>query len=65
MENQLPVRCSENEAVGLYLWTRRKEMAEDPSGMSEKLDKTLAIAYRNICEAKTPIKTLKDLSRIR
>ncbi|CAA6662109.1 unnamed protein product [Spirodela intermedia] len=65
MENQLPIRCSENEAVGLYLWTRRKEMAEHPTAISEKLDTTLAVAYRNICEAKTPIKTLKDLSRIK
>nr|CAD1828351.1 unnamed protein product [Ananas comosus var. bracteatus] len=40
-------------------------MAENPNGLSENLDMTLSTAYRNICSAKTPIKTLKDLSEIK
>lgn len=39
-------------------------MAET-NGISDNLDSTLSIAYRNICNAKTPIKTLKDLSQIK
>ncbi|WOL11990.1 crossover junction endonuclease MUS81 isoform X1 [Canna indica] len=62
MENQRPVRCNENEEVALYLFKKRQEMAE-PHGISENLDSTLLIAYRNICNSKTPIKTLKDLSQ--
>ncbi|XP_064946730.1 crossover junction endonuclease MUS81-like isoform X2 [Musa acuminata AAA Group] len=64
MENLRPVRCSENEEIGLYLWRKRQEMVES-NGLSENLDQTLSKAYRSICDAKTPIKTLKDLSQIK
>ncbi|XP_073114010.1 crossover junction endonuclease MUS81 isoform X2 [Elaeis guineensis] len=64
MENKRPVRCSENEEIVLYLWRKRQEMAER-NGISENLDSTLSNAYRNICGAKTPIKSLKDLSHIK
>ncbi|XP_038972876.1 crossover junction endonuclease MUS81 isoform X2 [Phoenix dactylifera] len=64
MENKRPVRCSENEEIALYLWGKRQEMAEG-NGISENLDLTLSNAYRNICGAKTPIKSLKDLSQIK
>ncbi|RRT85910.1 hypothetical protein B296_00002840 [Ensete ventricosum] len=63
MENLRPVRCSDNEEIGLYLWRKRQEMVES-NGLSENLDQTLSKAYRSICDAKTPIKTLKDLSQI-
>ncbi|KAJ3687939.1 hypothetical protein LUZ61_017103 [Rhynchospora tenuis] len=66
METARPVRCSANEAVALYLFNKRKEMAAASSnGLSENLDMTLSKAYGNICGAKTPIKTLKDLSQIK
>uniref|UniRef100_A0A1D1ZA70 Crossover junction endonuclease MUS81 n=1 Tax=Anthurium amnicola TaxID=1678845 RepID=A0A1D1ZA70_9ARAE len=65
MEGQRPVRCSENGRVALHLWTKRQKMAEQPNGISENLDATLAVAYRNICDAKTPINSVKDLSRIK
>ncbi|THU56507.1 hypothetical protein C4D60_Mb11t17960 [Musa balbisiana] len=64
MENLRPVRCSENEEIGLYLWRKRQEMVES-NGLSENLDQTLSKAYRSICDAKTPIKTLTDLSQIK
>ncbi|URD83720.1 ERCC4 [Musa troglodytarum] len=64
MENLRPVRCSENEELGLYLWRKRQEMVES-NGLSENLEQTLSKAYRSICDAKTPIKTLKDLSQIK
>ncbi|KAJ6847684.1 crossover junction endonuclease MUS81 isoform X1 [Iris pallida] len=58
------VRCPENEDLALYLWNKRREMAE-PNGLAENLDMTISNAYRNICSSKTPIKTLKDLSKIK
>ncbi|XP_042411298.1 crossover junction endonuclease MUS81-like isoform X1 [Zingiber officinale] len=64
MEDRHLVRCSENEELTLYLWRKRQEMA-DSGGISDNLDSTLSVAYRNICNAKTPIRTLKDLSSIK
>lgn len=64
MENKPPVRCSENEEVAAYLWLKRQEMA-DQNGISENLDLTLSIAYRNLCKSKTPVRTLKELSQIK
>ncbi|KAL0923106.1 hypothetical protein M5K25_007151 [Dendrobium thyrsiflorum] len=64
MESKRPVRCSENENVALYLWTKRNEMVERGE-ISDNLDLTLTKAYRNICSSKAPIKTLKDLSQIK
>ena len=67
MENQLSVRCKENQSVASYLWTRRNEIAENSKGkdMSVNRDSTIAAAYRNICEARNPICNLKDLSQIK
>ncbi|XP_042450862.1 crossover junction endonuclease MUS81-like [Zingiber officinale] len=39
-------------------------MAET-NGILDNLDSTLSIAYRSICNAKTPIKTLNDLCQIK
>ncbi|KAH7667186.1 crossover junction endonuclease MUS81 protein [Dioscorea alata] len=64
MENKPPVRCSENEEVAAYLWLKRQEMV-DQNGISENLDLTLSIAYRNLCKSKTPVRTLKELSQIK
>ncbi|KAJ4804764.1 Crossover junction endonuclease MUS81 [Rhynchospora pubera] len=66
METARPVRCPANEAVALYLFNKRQEMAAASfNGFSENLDMTLSKAYGNICASKTPIKTLKDLSQIK
>ncbi|PKA66988.1 Crossover junction endonuclease MUS81 [Apostasia shenzhenica] len=64
MESKRPARCNENEGAALYIWKKRQEMAER-GGISDNLDMTLSNAYRNICNSKTPIKTLKDLSQIK
>jgi crossover junction endonuclease MUS81 len=65
MEATRPVRCPANEAVALYLFNKRQEMAALSNGFSENLDMTLSKAYGSICGAKTPIKTLKELSKIK
>ncbi|XP_020274392.1 crossover junction endonuclease MUS81 isoform X2 [Asparagus officinalis] len=64
MENTWPVRCPENEEIALYLLKKRQEMAK-PNGIAENLDMTLSNAYRSICSSKNPIKTMKDLSKIK
>ncbi|KAF3336775.1 crossover junction endonuclease MUS81 isoform X1 [Carex littledalei] len=65
MEAPRAVRCPANEAVALYLFDKRQEMAARSNGLSENLDTTLSKAYGSICGAKNPIKTLKDLSQIK
>jgi crossover junction endonuclease MUS81 len=65
MEARRPVRCPANEGVALYLFNKRQEMAARSDGFSENLDATLSKAYGSVCGAKTPIKTLKDLSQIK
>ncbi|KAF4349988.1 hypothetical protein F8388_017566 [Cannabis sativa] len=63
---RLVVKCSENEEVVEYLLNKWKEMADQRSnGISENIEKTLSKAYSNICSAKTPIHTIKDLSQIK
>ncbi|KAF5445944.1 hypothetical protein F2P56_031614 [Juglans regia] len=59
------VVCTENEGLAAYMWSKRQELAEKPKGISENVDMTLSKAYSNICNSKTPIKTLKDLSQIK
>ncbi|KAH9709922.1 Crossover junction endonuclease MUS81 [Citrus sinensis] len=55
----------ENEELAMYMLQKRQEMAETPKGLSENIDMTLSKAYNNICDAKNPIKTLKDLSQVK
>ncbi|KAK1256957.1 Crossover junction endonuclease MUS81 [Acorus gramineus] len=62
MDNRRPVSCPENESLASYLWNKRQEMA-DADGISDRLDMTLHKAYRNICESKSHIRTIKDLSQ--
>lgn len=57
--------CPENEDVAAYLLNKRQELAQSPKGISENMDMTLSKAYSNICNCKTPIKTLRDLSLIK
>ncbi|KAG6467392.1 hypothetical protein ZIOFF_074797 [Zingiber officinale] len=64
MENRHPVRCSDNEEAVLFLRRKRQEMAET-NDILGNLGSTLSIAYRSICNAKTPIKTLNDLCQIK
>ncbi|ESR52134.1 hypothetical protein CICLE_v10030882mg [Citrus x clementina] len=67
MENHSKRRvvCPENEELAMYMLQKRQEMAETPKGLSENIDMTLSKAYNNICDAKNPIKTLKDLSQVK
>ncbi|KAJ8900400.1 hypothetical protein K2173_025040 [Erythroxylum novogranatense] len=65
MENQKRVLCPENEPLVSYMLQKRKELAEKPKGISEKLDATLSKAYNNVCCAKAPIRNLKELSQIK
>lgn len=57
--------CNENEELALFLLQKRQELAEKPKGLSENVDMTLSKAYVNICDAKQPIKSLKELSQIK
>ncbi|KAG2671754.1 hypothetical protein I3760_13G010000 [Carya illinoinensis] len=57
--------CTENEGLVAYMWSKRQELAEKPKGISENVDMTLSKAYSNMCNSKTPIKSLKDLSQIK
>lgn len=61
---QLAVRLPENEEVARCLLEKRRSMAEQ-GDHPENLHLTLAKAHRNVCAAKEPIRTLKDLSLIR
>ncbi|KAK4424864.1 Crossover junction endonuclease MUS81 [Sesamum alatum] len=65
MENRKKAVCPENEEVAAYLLNKRQELAQSAKGLSENMDMTLSKAYSNVCNCKTPIKTLKDLSQIK
>ncbi|KAJ7982289.1 crossover junction endonuclease MUS81 [Quillaja saponaria] len=65
MENPIRVRCPENEELAAHMLKKRLEMAEKPKGISEKIDMTLSKAYTNVCNSKTPIKTIKDFVEIK
>nr|APZ84460.1 structure-specific endonuclease subunit MUS81-1 [Zea mays subsp. mays]APZ84469.1 structure-specific endonuclease subunit MUS81-1 [Zea mays subsp. mays]APZ84481.1 structure-specific endonuclease subunit MUS81-1 [Zea mays subsp. mays] len=61
---QLKVRIPENEEVARCLHEKRLSMREQPAGFKEHLDRTFAKAYRNVCAANEPIRTLKEFSKI-
>ncbi|KAK4406320.1 Crossover junction endonuclease MUS81 [Sesamum angolense] len=65
MENRNKAVCPENEEVAAYLLNKRQELAQSAKGISENMDMTLSKAYSNVCNCKTPIKTLRDLSQIK
>lgn len=65
MEYQKKVVCPENEELAAYMWNKKQEMAENPKGISDNILKTLHKAYTNLCNSKTPIKTLKEFSEIK
>ncbi|PUZ53030.1 hypothetical protein GQ55_5G020500 [Panicum hallii var. hallii] len=62
---QLRVRLPENEEVARALHEKRLAMREQPSGFKEHLDRTFGKAYRNVCAATEPIRTLKEFSKIK
>ncbi|KAL5222926.1 hypothetical protein ABZP36_027639 [Zizania latifolia] len=62
---QLAVRLRENEAVAQCVLEKWRSMEEKPGGLSENLAHTLAKSYHNVCVAKEPIRTLKDLYQIK
>jgi crossover junction endonuclease MUS81 len=62
---QLKVRVPENEEVARCLHEKRLSMREQPAGFKEHLDRTFAKAYRNVCAANEPIRTLKEFSKIK
>ncbi|CAD6342598.1 unnamed protein product [Miscanthus lutarioriparius] len=61
---QLKVRVPQNEEVARCLHEKRLSMREQPAGFKEHLDRTFAKAYRNVCAANEPIRTLKEFSKI-
>ncbi|KAM3685972.1 hypothetical protein ACB098_11G163800 [Castanea mollissima] len=66
MENQdRRVLCLENSELASYLLSKRQELADKPKGITENVDATLSKAYSNICNSKTHIQTLKDLSQVK
>ncbi|CAK9147489.1 unnamed protein product [Ilex paraguariensis] len=65
MEKQIRVECPENEELAAYLWTKWREMAQTPKGVSENIDITLSKAYSNLCSSKMPIRSLRDFAQIK
>ncbi|CAD6234939.1 unnamed protein product [Miscanthus lutarioriparius] len=61
---QLKVRVPQNEEVARAAHEKRLSMREQPAGFKEHLDRTFAKAYRNVCAANEPIRTLKEFSKI-
>ncbi|GJN16755.1 hypothetical protein PR202_gb03776 [Eleusine coracana subsp. coracana] len=62
---QLRVRLPENEGVARCLHEKRLSTHEQTGGLKVNLDRTFAKAYRNVCDSEEPIRTLKDLSKIK
>lgn len=65
MDDERRVLCPENQDLAAYVLQKKQEHAEKPKGLSENLERTFVKAYRNVCDAKDPINTLKDLSQIK
>lgn len=65
MDFQLRSVCPENEHVAAFMKNKWQEMAANTKGISDNLNNTLYKAYSNVCSAKTPIKSLRDLAEIK
>ncbi|CAA7048797.1 unnamed protein product [Microthlaspi erraticum] len=65
MDDERRVLCSENRGLADYVLQKKREHANTPKGLSENQGRTFLKAYRNVCDAKDPINTLKDLSQIK
>ncbi|XP_024970898.1 crossover junction endonuclease MUS81 [Cynara cardunculus var. scolymus] len=59
------VVCSENVELVEFMLKKQKEMEDTPKGISESNAMTLLKASKNVCSSKTPIKTLKDFSKVK
>ncbi|XP_024517250.1 crossover junction endonuclease MUS81 [Selaginella moellendorffii] len=59
-----PVACEQNEGLALYIYWKREELMQKPS-FSDNLDATFTTAYRNVCDHKAPICTLKEAAKVR
>ncbi|KFK29571.1 hypothetical protein AALP_AA7G152000, partial [Arabis alpina] len=55
----------ENQGLADYVLKKKRELTDKPKGLSEFQEKTFLKGYRNVCDAKDPINTLKDLSLIK
>ena len=64
MENERQVVCPENEDLASYIWKKRQEMC-DANAISDRIDATLAKAYRSVCDSKSHVKTAKDFSQLK
>ncbi|VVB17293.1 unnamed protein product [Arabis nemorensis] len=65
MDDERRVLCGENQGLADYVLQKKREYADKPKGLSENLERTFLKGYRNVCDAKDPINTLKDLSLIK
>ncbi|KAK7401305.1 hypothetical protein VNO78_12679 [Psophocarpus tetragonolobus] len=65
MEKKTQVRCPENQELATYVWNKWKEMAQQPKGISDNIEMTLSKAHFNVCNSKTPIRTIKDFSEVK
>lgn len=65
MEIRRECVCIENEQLCEYLLKKRQEIVDSPKGISDNLDMTLQKAYSSICNSKTHITNLKELSKIK
>ncbi|EFH44959.1 hypothetical protein ARALYDRAFT_916322 [Arabidopsis lyrata subsp. lyrata] len=65
MVDQRRVLCSQNQGLADYVLQKKQEHEDKPKGLSENLERTFVKAYRNVCDAKDSIDTLKDLSKIK
>jgi crossover junction endonuclease MUS81 len=63
MPKQRAVHLPDNEEVARLLLEKHRSMLE--KNITDNLSLTLSNAYRNVCAAKEPIRTLKDLLKIK
>ncbi|XP_044975843.1 crossover junction endonuclease MUS81-like isoform X1 [Hordeum vulgare subsp. vulgare] len=63
MPKQRAVHLPDNEEVARLLLEKHRSMLE--TNIPDNLSLTLSNAYRNVCAAKEPIRTLKDLLKIK
>ncbi|KQK11523.1 hypothetical protein BRADI_2g60640v3 [Brachypodium distachyon] len=59
------VHLPENEEVAAVLREKHRSMKDQLGELTEHQNRTLSTAYRNVCSAKDPIRTLDDLRRIK
>lgn len=57
--------CPENAELVEFMLKKQKEMLDSPKGIPENNVMTISKASMNVCSSKTPIKTLKDFSKVK